>query len=151
MSAPVVDPQDVARSARSDALFANLMHFARTLRAAGMNVGSGKILECLNAVEAVGVERRDDFYWTLHAVLVAKASDREVFDQAFHVFWRNPKLLERAFGMSLPPPSLGQAQPEPLMVIHDMYCSPQVIAAIKHGGRISKYSYKRHRGEAIVR
>ena len=61
MSAPVVDPQDVARSVRSDALFANLMHFARTLRAAGMNVGSGKILECLNAVEAVGVERRDDF------------------------------------------------------------------------------------------
>ena len=114
MSAPFVDPQDVARSAHGNALFVNLMHFARTLRAAGMNIGSGKILECLNAVEAVGVERRDDFYWTLHAVLVTKASDREVFDQAFHVFWRNPNLLERAFGMTLPPLASGEAQPEAL-------------------------------------
>ena len=60
MSAPVVDPQDVARSAHGNALFGNLMHLGGCC-APRMNIGSGKILECLNAVEAVGVERRDDF------------------------------------------------------------------------------------------
>ena len=47
-------------------------------------------------------------------MLVTKASDREVFDQAFHDFWRNPNLLERAFGMTLPPLASGEAQPEAL-------------------------------------
>ena len=27
---------------------------------------------------------------------------RELFDQAFHVFWRNPRLLERMMSMVLP-------------------------------------------------
>ena len=36
-----------------------------------------------------------DFYWTLHAVFVNRRDQRELFDQAFHIFWRNPKLLER--------------------------------------------------------
>ena len=42
-------------------LAANLMHFARTLRAAGLPVGSGAVLDALRAVEAVGLARRDDF------------------------------------------------------------------------------------------
>jgi hypothetical protein len=38
---------------------------------------------------------RDDFYWTLHAVFVKRRDQREVFDQAFHVFWKKPKMLEQ--------------------------------------------------------
>ncbi|MEK9708600.1 MAG: VWA domain-containing protein, partial [Alphaproteobacteria bacterium] len=71
------------------------MHFGRVLRSAGLPVGPGKVIEAINAIETVGVQNRDDFYWTLHAVLVNRRDQREIFDQAFHVFWRNPKLLER--------------------------------------------------------
>ena len=83
-------------------LGANLMFFARTLRAAGIPVGSGAVLDALRAVEAVGVARRDDFYWALHAVFVRRADQRPLFDEAFHVFWRNPKLLERVTSLLLP-------------------------------------------------
>ncbi len=81
----------------------NIAHFARTLRRVGLPIGPGRIIEALRAVEAAGVRRRDDFYWTLHAVFVNRRDQRELFDQAFHVFWRNPRLLEKMLSMLLPP------------------------------------------------
>jgi uncharacterized protein with von Willebrand factor type A (vWA) domain len=111
---------DVAREAgfgqigADGRLLANLMHFARTLRAAGLPVGPGKVLDAVAAVEAVGITDRRDFYWTLHAVLVNRADQRVLFDQAFHVFWRNPELLKKMLALVLPelnievPPEEGQ-------------------------------------------
>jgi hypothetical protein len=78
------------------------MHFARTLRAAGLPVGPGKVLQAIRAVRTVGVGHRQDFYWALHATLVNRHEQEEIFDQAFHIFWRNPRLLERAMAMLLP-------------------------------------------------
>jgi uncharacterized protein with von Willebrand factor type A (vWA) domain len=83
-------------------LLANLMHFARVLRAAGLPVGPGKVLDAVDAVRAVGITDRRDFYWTLHAVFVNRRDQREIFDQAFHIFWRNPDLLRRSMAMLLP-------------------------------------------------
>jgi uncharacterized protein with von Willebrand factor type A (vWA) domain len=80
----------------------NLMQFARVLRAAGLPVGPGKVIDAAEAVRAVGIASREDFYWTLHAVFVNRRDQREVFDQAFHVFWRNPRLLERMMAIALP-------------------------------------------------
>jgi hypothetical protein len=80
----------------------NIMHFARVLRAAGLPVGPGKVLEAVRAVETVGLERRDDFYWTLFAVFINRQDQRQLYDQAFHVFWRNPKILEQMMQMLLP-------------------------------------------------
>ena len=80
----------------------NIMHFARTLRKAGLPVGSGHVLEALRAVETGGLQRRDDFYWTLHAVFVNRRDQKEIFDQAFHIFWRNPELLKKMMDMMLP-------------------------------------------------
>ncbi len=83
-------------------LVEHIVHFARTLRAAGLPVGPGKVIDAIRAVEAIGVGRRDDFYWALHAVFVNRRDQRELFDQAFHVFWRNPKFLERIMSLLLP-------------------------------------------------
>jgi uncharacterized protein with von Willebrand factor type A (vWA) domain len=80
----------------------NIMHFARALRVAGLPVGPGKVIEALRAVEAVGIGSRRDFYWTLHAVFVNRRDQRELFDQAFHIFWRKPDLLEKMMQMLLP-------------------------------------------------
>src|SRR5207248_5369742 len=83
-------------------LVANLMHFGRTLRAAGLPIGPGKVIDAVAAVTAIGITDRDDFYWTLHAVFVNRPDQRLIFDQAFHVFWRNPDLLKKMMALVLP-------------------------------------------------
>ena len=102
---------------------ANIMHFGRALRAAGLSVGPGRILDAIRAVQTTGLESRSDFYWTLHAIFVSRRDERELFDQAFHVFWRNPKILERM--MSLVLPSFGDESAEPEETL-----SPRVAAAL---------------------
>ena len=86
----------------SGKLAENVMHFARVLRSAGLPVGPGKVLDALAALQIAGVERRDDFYWTLAAVFVDRREQFELFDQAFHIFWRDPKMLERVMSLFLP-------------------------------------------------
>ena len=93
-------------------LLANLMHFGRTLRAAGLPVGPGKVIDAVAAVEAVGITNRRDFYWTLHAVFVNRPDQRLLFDQAFHVFWRNPELLKKMLALVLPQLNLEMPQDE---------------------------------------
>lgn len=102
---------------------ANIMHFGRALRAAGLPVGPGRVLDAIRAVQTVGLGSRSDLYWTLHAVFVSRRDERELFDQAFHAFWRNPKILERM--MSLVLPSFGDETAEPEETI-----SPRVAAAL---------------------
>ncbi len=80
----------------------NIVHFGRILRAAGLPVGTGRILDAVRAVELVGVADKDDFYWTLHSVFVSHPRHRYLFEQAFQVFWRNPRILERSISALLP-------------------------------------------------
>ncbi len=86
------------------------MHFARALRSAGLPIGPGRVIEAVRAVEAAGLTQRDDFYWALHAVFVNRRDQREMFDQAFRMFWRDPKLLERMMSLLLPPSPVGEAE-----------------------------------------
>ncbi|HEX6960076.1 MAG TPA: VWA domain-containing protein [Ferrovibrio sp.] len=89
----------------------NIVHFVRLLRASGLPLGPGKALDAVRAVEAAGIRRRDDLYWTLFAVLVNRRDQRELFDQAFHIFWRDPKILERMMSLLLPEAE-GTAEPK---------------------------------------
>jgi uncharacterized protein with von Willebrand factor type A (vWA) domain len=89
----------------------NIMHFGRVLRAAGLPIGPGKIIDATNAVLAVGINSRSDFYWALHAVFVNRRDQHELFDQAFHIFWKDPKLLERMMGILLPTIDGGEEPP----------------------------------------
>jgi uncharacterized protein len=73
----------------------NVMHFARVLREAGLPVGPGMVIDALDAALAGPLTKRADFYWTLHAIFVKRREHRELFDQAFHVFWKKPKMLQQ--------------------------------------------------------
>ncbi|ABC21770.1 vWA domain-containing protein [Rhodospirillum rubrum] len=92
----------VMATADGGRLAENIVHFARVLRGAGMAVGPGRIADALAALAVVGVGSRTDFYWTLHAVFVSRRDQRTVFDQAFHLFWRDPDLLRQLLGLLLP-------------------------------------------------
>jgi uncharacterized protein with von Willebrand factor type A (vWA) domain len=93
----------------------NIMHFVRLLRQAGLPVGPDRTLDAVAAVKAVGVAHRTDFREALAAVLVSRQEHLALFDQAFDLFWRNPKLRQGAVA-SLPPRSEdhvpGDAPPE---------------------------------------
>src|SRR5262245_37246798 len=88
-------PANRNRPDPSGKLAVNIMHFARVLREAGLPVGPGHVLDALDAAICGALRSRDDFYWTLHAVFVKRREHSEVFDQAFHVFWKKPKMLEQ--------------------------------------------------------
>ena len=83
-------------------LVVNVMHFARALRTAGLPVGPATVLRAVEAMEAVGLDRREDVYWALHAVFVIRHDQTPLFDQAFHIFWRNPDILKRMMALMLP-------------------------------------------------
>jgi uncharacterized protein with von Willebrand factor type A (vWA) domain len=83
-------------------LAANILHFARALRAAGLPVGPGRVVEAVRAVSVGGFEYRSDFYHTLAACFLSRPEQRAVFDQCFHMFWRDPQILEKMMGLLLP-------------------------------------------------
>src|SRR5438445_91258 len=80
----------------------NILYFARALRAAGIPVGPGSVLDALAAVEAAGVGTREDFYWTLHAVFVKRCEHSVLFEQAFRLFFRKRGYLERMLAAMTP-------------------------------------------------
>nr|HET7859580.1 VWA domain-containing protein [Caldimonas sp.] len=80
----------------------NVVHFARVLRSAGIPVGPDRVLAALEAIEAVGVSRRDDVHAALSAVMLDRHEQQALFDDAFAAFWRDPKLLERMMAELLP-------------------------------------------------
>jgi uncharacterized protein with von Willebrand factor type A (vWA) domain len=80
----------------------NVLYFARALRAAGLPVGPGAVLDALEALSVARVGDRDDFYWTLHAVFVKRHEQSVLFDQAFRIFFRKRGLIEKLIAAMLP-------------------------------------------------
>ncbi|HEX6261143.1 MAG TPA: VWA domain-containing protein, partial [Woeseiaceae bacterium] len=80
----------------------NILLFCRTLRRAGLPVGTGEVIDALVAASNVGLQRRDDFRAAMRAVLVKDPGHFRLFRQAFQVYFRNPQLLERMMALLLP-------------------------------------------------
>jgi len=80
----------------------NIVYFARALRKAGMRVGPASVKDAIEAVLTAGIGSRDDFYWTLHAVLVTRREDHATFDEAFRLFWKSRELVEKLIAMFSP-------------------------------------------------
>ena len=91
----------VSRRRATGRLAENIVYFARALRAAGIPVGPGAVLDALDAVQAAGVGTREDFYWTLHAVFVKRHEHSVLFDQAFRIFFRKRAYLDKLIAMLL--------------------------------------------------
>jgi uncharacterized protein len=89
----------------------NIVYFARALRAAGIPVGPGSVLDALAAVTAAGVGTREDFYWTLHAVFVKKHEHSVLYDQAFRMFFRKRAYLDKLLAMLSPQAPAAAAEP----------------------------------------
>src|SRR5580698_139970 len=95
-------PSGTAVGEASGRLAENIVYFARALRAAGLPVGPGAVLDALEAVKAAGVGTREDFYWTLHAVFVKRHEHSILFDQAFRIFFRRRGYVDQLLAMMMP-------------------------------------------------
>ncbi|MEO8081784.1 MAG: VWA domain-containing protein [Caldimonas sp.] len=80
----------------------NVVHFSRVLRRAGIPVGPDRVIAALAAIEAVGLDRRDDVHAALSAVMIDRHEQQMLFDAAFETFWRDPHLLEQFMAQLLP-------------------------------------------------
>ena len=93
-----------------------LLEFCYLLRAHGMKVTAGRIIDTFRALQAIDVFRRDDFYTVLEANIVSHAGERDLFRQLFLQFWSGPTwvmppdpcLPAWEDGCVLPPPLLQQ-------------------------------------------
>ncbi|MDP6457562.1 MAG: VWA domain-containing protein [Candidatus Marinimicrobia bacterium] len=75
-------------------LHETIMVFARFLRQAGCEIGTGEILSAVEAASIVGVQQRDDFKEALRSTLIINHKLIPLFDQLFDIYWRNPDKLE---------------------------------------------------------
>ncbi len=91
----------------------NILYFARALRAAGLPVGPGAVLDCLEALSVARIGDREDFYWTLHAVFVKRHEHSILFDQAFRLFFRKRGYIEQLIATMLPEAAKSQPKAPP--------------------------------------
>ena len=115
-------------AAAAGKLAENILYFARALRAAGIPVGPGAVLDALNAIHAAGIGGKEDFYWTLHAVFVKRHEHSMLFDQAFKLFFRKRGYLDRLIAMMSPEATGAAAPPE------TPQASQRVLDALFSGG-----------------
>ena len=71
-----------------EAFLANLIVFARALRAAGVSVRASGVPDAVHALAVVGIGRKADVRDALRAVLVYRHGDEVRFDALFEQFWR---------------------------------------------------------------
>ena len=105
-AAEVVPPEDVS----GGHLAGNVVYFARALRAAGLRVGPGAVVEAVEALASGALGGRLDVYWALHAIFIKRHEDTPIFAQAFALFWRRRALAEKMIAM-LSPVSPGAPPP----------------------------------------
>lgn len=90
----------------------NITYFARALRAAGVLVASGAVVEAIEALADGALGGRDDVYWVLHAIFVKRHEDTAVYDQAFRLFWRRRALIEKLMAQMSPVSPGADSRPE---------------------------------------
>ena len=106
MGLPILAGKTTQKQAEPSKLALNIMHFGRSLRLAGLPIGTGKIIDAVRAVEIAGFRSSEDFYWALHGIFVSSPEHELIFSQGFHIFWRRPELLGKLLetGLLTPPP-----------------------------------------------
>src|SRR3984885_12833235 len=90
----------------------NVVGFARALRAAGLPVGPGAVIDALNALQVIEIGNRADVYATLEAIFVKRHEHALIFEQAFALFFRAAEDWKQMLD-SVPLPDQAKKKPPP--------------------------------------
>ncbi len=88
----------------------NVAGFARTLRACGLPVGSGAVIDALKALRLIDIGNRADVFSTFQAFFVTRHDHALIFAQAFDLFFR---VAKEGKTMLDPVPPLDQVRKPP--------------------------------------
>jgi uncharacterized protein len=105
--APAVDP-----AAAAPLLARNVVHFVRMLRGAGLPMSPAHAVDALAALRWIDIGRRDDVRAALATLVVRAPDERELFDAAFDLFWRDPDWQGKLRALMLPKVKSGMPPPK---------------------------------------
>jgi uncharacterized protein with von Willebrand factor type A (vWA) domain len=90
----------------------NVVGFARALRAAGLPVGPGSVIDAMKALQVIEIGNRADVYTTLEAIFVKRHEHALIFKQAFELFFRAAEEWKHMLD-SVPLPDHAKKKPPP--------------------------------------
>src|SRR5215813_4525392 len=90
----------------------NVIGFARALRAAGLPVGPGAVIDAMDALQLIEIGNRADVYATLQSVFVKRHEHALIFAQAFDLFFRAAEDWKHMLD-SVPLPDQARKKPPP--------------------------------------
>ncbi|ASY63066.1 carbon monoxide dehydrogenase E protein [Sinorhizobium sojae CCBAU 05684] len=67
-----------------------------------MRIGPAAIADAIEAVAAIGIGSRDEFYAALQCTLLKRHEDQPLFDEAFRLFWRRRDLVRKMIALMSP-------------------------------------------------
>lgn len=97
----MIPPRAAPHPAPGRALAFNLLGFVRLLRRAGLRLGPGDALAAAEALTIAGIEEREVVRAALAATLLRRHEQREIFDAAFDLFWRDPDRAQAAAALAM--------------------------------------------------
>jgi len=103
----------------ADRVRANLARFGRELRAAGIPLGTGQLINLVEALDVVQLRRQREVYFACRATVVTRPEQMPAFDGAFARFWRElagaqPIPLDVFLPEIMPAPTVGGEPAEPV-------------------------------------
>src|SRR6201985_3364256 len=90
----------------------NVIGFARALRAAGLPVGPGAVIDAMDALQLIEIGNRSDVFTTLESVFVKRHEHALIFRQAFNLFFRAAEEWKHMLD-SVPLPDHAKKKPPP--------------------------------------
>ena len=90
----------------------NVVGFARALRAAGLPVGPGAVIDAMNALQVIEIGQRADVFTTLESIFVKRHEHALIFAQAFDLFFRASEEWKSMLD-SVPLPDHAKKKPPP--------------------------------------
>jgi uncharacterized protein with von Willebrand factor type A (vWA) domain len=106
----------------------NVVCFARALRAAGLPVGSGAVIDALNALRLIDIGNRADVFTTLESIFVTRHEHALIFAQAFDLFFRAAEEWKNMLD-SVPLPAQVKKPPPPASRrVHEALSQPAITS-----------------------
>src|SRR6266576_2664553 len=90
----------------------NVIGFARALRAAGIPVGPGAVIDALRALRVIDIGNRADVFTTLESIFVKRHEHALIFAHAFDLFFRAAEDWKHMLD-SVPLPEHARKKPPP--------------------------------------